>query len=272
MRHTHPPRRGFTFKDLIVVVAIIIAIITLLLPTLNAAREKANRWKCASNLRSLGQALILYANENGGNYPRTTYAPGPEVIPVAGTGVSATTPFAPDGPQPNDITAPTFLLSRTQDVGSEVFTCPSSRSVKDDFGGPPRHALYQSNFSDYRKNLSYSFANPYPDDAAIGAKYTLNTTVLGPTFATAADLNPGPVANPALLAVTPASSSRQFRAANSPNHAGRGQNVLYGDGHVDWQDNPLAGVNRDNIYTNKNGQVMASPTDKDDSLLLPAKD
>jgi prepilin-type processing-associated H-X9-DG protein len=43
--------------------------IGILLPSLNRARETANRVKCASNMRQIGQALLLYANDNHGQYP-----------------------------------------------------------------------------------------------------------------------------------------------------------------------------------------------------------
>jgi prepilin-type processing-associated H-X9-DG protein len=42
---------------------------SILLPSLNRARETANRIKCASNMRQIGQAILLYSNENKGNYP-----------------------------------------------------------------------------------------------------------------------------------------------------------------------------------------------------------
>ncbi|HVT87354.1 MAG TPA: H-X9-DG-CTERM domain-containing protein [Tepidisphaeraceae bacterium] len=42
---------------------------SILLPSLNRARETANRVKCASNLRSIGQAILLYANDNQGKFP-----------------------------------------------------------------------------------------------------------------------------------------------------------------------------------------------------------
>ena len=42
---------------------------SILLPSLNRARETANRVKCASNMRMIGQALLLYANQNHGAYP-----------------------------------------------------------------------------------------------------------------------------------------------------------------------------------------------------------
>jgi len=40
-----------------------------------------------------------------------------------------------------------------------------------------------------------------------------------------------------------------MKRGNSNNHDEDGQNVLYGDGHVEWQQNPFVGPNRDNIYT-----------------------
>jgi len=44
-------------------------LISILLPSLNRAREVANRVKCASNMRQIGQAIVLYANDYGGQYP-----------------------------------------------------------------------------------------------------------------------------------------------------------------------------------------------------------
>ncbi|CAN5616147.1 hypothetical protein BH09PLA1_BH09PLA1_26500 [soil metagenome] len=46
-------------------------LISILLPSLNRARETANRVKCASNLRQIGQAMLLYGNDNRGQYPPT---------------------------------------------------------------------------------------------------------------------------------------------------------------------------------------------------------
>jgi len=87
--------RGFAIAGLVLGVLnllfIPVLMISILLPSLNRARETANRVKCASNMRQIGQALLLYANENRGDYP-------------------------PD--------LETLLL--TQDIGADVFCCPSS--------------------------------------------------------------------------------------------------------------------------------------------------
>src|SRR5207248_9797774 len=67
--------KGFTLVELLVVIGIIALLISILLPSLNRERETANRVKCGSNIRQIGQAILLYANENKGNYPRTVYTP-----------------------------------------------------------------------------------------------------------------------------------------------------------------------------------------------------
>jgi prepilin-type N-terminal cleavage/methylation domain-containing protein/prepilin-type processing-associated H-X9-DG protein len=56
--------RAFTLIELLVVVAIIALLVGILMPVTNAAREKARRMKCASQLRELAMATKLYSSEN----------------------------------------------------------------------------------------------------------------------------------------------------------------------------------------------------------------
>jgi len=66
------PRRwpaGFTLIELLVVVAILAMLVAILVPSLAAARDQARTAVCASNLRQLATATILYANEARGAMP-----------------------------------------------------------------------------------------------------------------------------------------------------------------------------------------------------------
>ena len=56
--------KGFTLIELLIVVAIIGILVSILMPSLGKAREKARRAVCLSNLKNCGVVSVLYANDN----------------------------------------------------------------------------------------------------------------------------------------------------------------------------------------------------------------
>ena len=60
-------RRGFTLVELLVVIGIVALLVSILLPSLNKARQAANKIKCAANIRSLLQGSFIRCQENSRN-------------------------------------------------------------------------------------------------------------------------------------------------------------------------------------------------------------
>jgi prepilin-type N-terminal cleavage/methylation domain-containing protein len=60
---------GFTLVELLVVISIIALLLAVLMPALSAARKTAQRVICATNLKQVGMAPLLFANDNDGWFP-----------------------------------------------------------------------------------------------------------------------------------------------------------------------------------------------------------
>jgi prepilin-type N-terminal cleavage/methylation domain-containing protein len=228
-------RRGFTLIELLVVVAIIALLIAILLPSLGKARELSNRSVCAANLRGIGQSMIVYAGDNNECYPCT----------ITGTGTPPSINNAVGG-----LMHDMFMLVCNGQVGAKQFICKS-----DPNGGAisntPSSTVYNTSFywanpSGQSNELcySYSFAYQYLQGGGLAA-FWKNTVDAG--VAISADLNPG--------SNNPNGANPKY---NSTNHQYDGQNVGFGDAHVEFQRTSLCGENGDCIYTGNNGKSQSA--------------
>ena len=185
------PSRAFTLIELLVVVAIITALIAVLLPSLNSAREAAGRAACLSNLRSIGQATHAYADEDERHmlvplhgsmvhvqptwYKRTVmwFAWGGRAAPEPflyyhsnGYWINETNGYGIYGTNQRPLTKYLFPRIAADERDVEVFHCPGDRgypdydqSVVDD--APQANAersMYNTVGNSYRGSLSHVYA------------------------------------------------------------------------------------------------------------------
>ncbi len=75
MTNTSSPQNGFTLVELLVVIAIIGILAALLLPALQRSKLSAQRSVCANNLKQVGLAVKLYADDHDGFLPAAKRPP-----------------------------------------------------------------------------------------------------------------------------------------------------------------------------------------------------
>ncbi len=114
--------KGFSLIELLVVLSIIALLLGLLLPALGAAKESGRAVVCLSNLRTIGQAVVMYAGDNDGQFPistHTVHGPSVWLVSLQSYGVTSGSrkcPSDPDEDRPasyatNDYMEPDFTGS-----------------------------------------------------------------------------------------------------------------------------------------------------------------
>jgi len=290
---------GFTLVELLVVIGIIALLISILLPSLNRAREQANRAKCANNLRQIALAAIMYASNEvrSGAFPRTYFNTSSNTLIASTQGYNTDQSFDRTNVGDNNVTASFFMILKTQEITPEVFVCPSSQGERGFGPGSTKTVADVSNWLEIPKNLTYSYASPFATNTALGGGWKFNNS-LGSDYPIAADMNPGTTGGPPAntnSVTTPGynAGKKTMQRANSNNHQNEGQNVVYADAHVEFQQTPFCGAPRvganntaipfrDNIFTAGIGSTTdgsgssygasSMPSDPSDMFMLPSDD
>jgi len=220
----------FRFADLAIGLAVLLAAAALLGPALQSTRFNARLHTCQDKLRHLGVALTQYSDRHGGYFP---------AVPPQGRLATA------------GIYAP-VLLEHGLLTESHQVICPGSPLAEDRQFRVPRLSEVRLVSGERAGELcrqmggSYGYSLGYVQDGAYHATRNRHRRHF------------------ALLSDRPSLHMPEFQTVN---HSGRGQNVLFEDGHVRFLESPKAPYSSNHLFTNDEGRI-APGTHKDDSVIV----
>jgi len=223
----------FRWTDIAVAASIFLAGLLTLVPAMQRSRERMAQAGCGFNLRQLGVGLAQYA----GLHQQYPYAPPDQPNSVAGSFVAT---LQESGMLPNSATLDCPCNGRCEDTSP----LPVVESLEKVQAKSPElyRRLLKCDYA-YHIGLRNGSGHPGPVPALLSARIPL-------------------------LADQPRHQDHVILMGNSPNHGGRGQNVLYSDGHLSWHQTRQISPNDDDLYLNAD-QHPAPGRSIDDAVLVP---
>lgn len=275
--------KNMTFVEVLTVVLVCLFLLAVVVPAFQIPRSDAMRLTCAKNLSQIGRAMLVYANDYDGEFPRAggrNSIWGSRINQWLGSNRFGAYGLSADGSGGQaTITSSFYLLVKYAEVTPKFFVCPGDvgtsefKHVDDGVGDRELFDLWDFGLVP-SSHCSYAYHMPY-------SLYNL-TISSEPGMAVASDRNPW-IDSPAaeakqMIFFNPDGGREAVKAGNSVAHKNEGQNVLFVDGHVSFEESPACGINNDNIYTYWDGgdirrggmpmPLASEPADRSDSFLV----
>ncbi len=127
-------RRGFTLVELLVVISIIGVLVSLIMPSLQGARNQARSIVCQAQLKDLRDALWAYSVEHEGRLPFAispmtnggAIGPDNQPVPGFGDGVSSNDMIDPFDRKHWPLSLPNLLFPGQSEPARRLFSCPAA--------------------------------------------------------------------------------------------------------------------------------------------------
>ena len=144
-------RQAFTLVELLVVIGIIAIMISILMPALNRARDKARGVQCMSNMRQIYMACQMFAQDNKGHLPRPSWAGDSNAVVEFQNWNTYIQNDANGGLVNYEFDAGLMRFVSGVEARKNLFLCPG------DNGEPMRYGSLRPVTGGQERNFSYSF-------------------------------------------------------------------------------------------------------------------